>query len=105
MRAPIAIADEITAAGLRLAGVETVVFAAGELAQPPESLWRAFDAACRDAPLVILTAELARHLPRARLAAALEADVPLLAVIPDIEERSLAPDVVAELDRALGVAG
>lgn len=105
MGAPVAIADEITAAGLRLAGVETVVFAAGRLPQPPEALWRAFEAACRDAPFVILTADLARHLPRARLAAALEADAPLVAVIPDIEERSLAPDVVAELDRALGVAG
>jgi vacuolar-type H+-ATPase subunit F/Vma7 len=101
---PVAIADEITAAGLRLAGVETVVFAADELPQPPEPLWRAFDAACRAAPLVLVTAELARHLPRARLEAALAAEAPLVAVIPDIEERSLAPDVAAEVGRALGVS-
>ena len=97
MAAAIAIADEITAAGLRLAGVRTIVAEAAQVAE-------AFEEACRSAPLVLLTAELARYLPRQRLVAALEGSEPLVAVIPDIEERSIAADLGAELRRALGVA-
>jgi vacuolar-type H+-ATPase subunit F/Vma7 len=97
LSAAIAIVDEITAAGLRLAGVRTIV---AEAAQVPE----AFEEACRSALLVLLTAELARYVPPQRLAAALEGSEPLVAVIPDIEERSIAPDLGAELRRALGVA-
>jgi vacuolar-type H+-ATPase subunit F/Vma7 len=93
----IAIADEITAAGFRLAGVETIVASADQVAD-------AFDRACRDATLVFVTAELARHVPHARLIAALEATEPTVAVIPDIEARSVAPDLGAELRRALGVS-
>jgi vacuolar-type H+-ATPase subunit F/Vma7 len=97
MAAAIAIADEITAAGLRLAGVRTIVAAAAEVPQ-------AFEEACRSAPLVLITVELARHVPRPRLAAALAGTEPLVTVIPDIEERSIAADLGAELQRALGVA-
>ncbi|MGB8327286.1 MAG: V-type ATP synthase subunit F [Steroidobacteraceae bacterium] len=96
MAVAVAIADEITAAGFRLAGVRTLVVT-------PDAVPDAFDRACRDAALVFVTAELARHLPRARLAAALEAHAPIVAVIPDIEARSVAPDLGAELRRALGV--
>lgn len=96
MTAAIAISDEITAAGLRLAGLQTMVVA-------PEDVAAAFESACRGAPLVLLTAEIARHVPRARLAAALLGSAPLVAVIPDIEQRSIAPDVGAEMRRVLGV--
>jgi vacuolar-type H+-ATPase subunit F/Vma7 len=92
----IAIADEITAAGLRLAGVQTVVAA-------PADIPAAFESACRSAAFVLLTADSARHVPRARLAAALLGTAPLVAVIPDIEQRSIAPDVGAEMRRVLGV--
>jgi vacuolar-type H+-ATPase subunit F/Vma7 len=95
--AAIAIADEITAAGLRLAGVRTIIAQAAEV---PD----AFEEACRAAPLVLVTAELARHVPRARLVSALEGNAPLVAVIPDIEERSIAADVGTELRRVLGVS-
>jgi vacuolar-type H+-ATPase subunit F/Vma7 len=95
--AAIAIADEITAAGLRLAGVRTIV---AEAAEVPH----AFEEACRSAPLVLVTAELARYVPRPRLASALAGTAPLVAVIPDIEERSIAADLGAELRRALGVS-
>lgn len=91
------IADEITAAGFRLAGLRVVVVEPGGV-QP------AFDEACRSASLVLVTAELARHLPRARLAAALEGRAPVVGVIPDIEERSIVPDLGAELRRVLGVS-
>lgn len=96
MTTAIAISDEITAAGLRLAGLQTMVVA-------PEDVAAAFELACRGAPLVLLTAEIARHVPRARLAAALLGSAPLVAVIPDIEQRSIAPDVGAEMRRVLGV--
>lgn len=96
MPAAIVIADEITAAGFRLAGTRTIV---PQIADVPA----VFAAACGAAPLVFLTAELARHVPRARLVAALQGTTPLVAVIPDIEERSVVPDLGAELRRALGV--
>jgi vacuolar-type H+-ATPase subunit F/Vma7 len=56
----IAITDEITAAGLRLAGVQTVVVA-------PEAVPAAFELACGSAAFVLLTSRVtcrARGSPR-----------------------------------------
>ncbi len=97
MSAPIVIADEITAAGYRLAGARTVV------PDDPRSLAREFDRAVDDCELLLITAELARALPAARLAEALVASRPLLVVVPDAGSRVEPPSLEHELRSALGV--
>lgn len=104
MAQAVVIADEITAAGFRLAGIGAIVPVADESGALSEEVRRAFEQACRDATLVFVTAELARYLPRARLDAALEAIAPTVAVIPDIEARSISADIGVELRRTLGVS-
>jgi len=96
MGAAVFIGDEITAAGFRLAGVETVV-------PPPEEAGEALRAARQRAALVIVTAELARHVPANELEAALIAESPAVAVIPDMRMRVEPPDLARRLRRALGI--
>jgi vacuolar-type H+-ATPase subunit F/Vma7 len=88
--------DELTAAGFRLTGVETVV-------PEPEAAGEALRAARKQAALVIMTADLARHVPVDELEAALMAKAPALAVIPDVLFRTLVPDLAKRLRRALGI--
>jgi vacuolar-type H+-ATPase subunit F/Vma7 len=90
------IGDELSAAGFRLTGIETMVPKAG-----------AADAALRDAgpraALVIMTAETAQNLPEAELAAAMAADAPVLAIVPDVRLRAPAPDLAKRLRGILGI--
>jgi len=88
--------DELTAAGFRLTGVDTVV-------PEPEAAGEALRAARKQAALVIMTADLARHVPVDELEAALMAKAPALAVIPDVLFRTLVPDLAKRLRRALGI--
>lgn len=90
------IGDEVTAAGMRLAGVECA---------PPgrRTILEALTEARRSAAIVFITAECARDVPAAQLAAALIAEVPLLAVIPDINGRAVPPDLTKEMMAALGI--
>ena len=88
--------DELTAAGFRLTGIDTVV-------PEPEAAGEALQAARKQAALVIMTAELARHVPADELEAALMAEAPALAVIPDILFRTPVPDLAKRLRRALGI--
>jgi vacuolar-type H+-ATPase subunit F/Vma7 len=90
--------DELTAAGFRLTGVDTVV-----VVPEPEAAGEALQAARKQAALVIMTADLARHVPADELEAALMAEVPALAVIPDVLFRTLVPDLAKRLRRALGI--
>ena len=80
MLAPVVIADELTAAGFRLAGARTIV-------PTPETLSSVFEAACEGCELLLLSATLAAELPRRRLESALVADRPLVLVIPDALRR------------------
>jgi vacuolar-type H+-ATPase subunit F/Vma7 len=95
-RAAIFIGDELSAAGFRLTGIETMVPA-------PEAVGVALDEARARASLVILTADLARHVPPPVLAAALLDEAPTLAIIPDTLFRTPLPDLAKRLRSALGI--
>src|SRR3974390_3438902 len=92
------IGDELSAAGFRLTGIETLVPEAGAAAE-------ALHGVRKDAALVIMTAELACQVPTLELEAALTAEVPALAIIPDVLMRAPPPDLAKRLRRALGLEG
>ena len=96
MRSAIFIGDELTAAGFRLAGVEIVV-------PEPNDAPAIFEDACRRAALVVMTAEMARHIPAPTLEAAQLAETPLLAIIPDVLQRVTPPDLTKKLRSVLGI--
>jgi vacuolar-type H+-ATPase subunit F/Vma7 len=97
MRPAVFIGDEVTAAGYRLAGVvPRVPERGGEAA--------AVEAACGEADLVLVTAEVAERMPAARLARLFAAVRPLLLVVGDAGGRVPAPDISARLRRQVGVA-
>jgi vacuolar-type H+-ATPase subunit F/Vma7 len=95
MSATIFIGDELTAAGFRLTGVETMTPA-------PGTARRALADARRRAAFVIVTADICRHVPPSELQAALLAETPILAIIPDILSRVSPPDLERRLRVALG---
>jgi len=100
MTQPIVIADRLTAAGFRLAGLRPLV-------TPPEDAAAVFAEAIgqggRHGGPVMITAALAGHVPAAQLSRAIRAAAPPVAVIPDIT-RSVEPaDMGREVRRALGV--
>lgn len=96
MPSAIFIGDELTAAGYRLAGVETIVPA------PNEASAALHDARGR-ADLVIVTADLARHIAAPELDAALLAETPGLAIVPNVLFLSQPPDLAGRLRRILGI--
>ncbi len=96
MGAAIFIGDELTAAGFGLTGLETLV-------PTPEAAGDALKQARKKAALVIITADFARRVPVLELEAALIAEAPTVAIIPDILFRTPPPDVARRLRRALGI--
>jgi vacuolar-type H+-ATPase subunit F/Vma7 len=96
MSAAIFIGDELTAAGFRLTGIETIVPAAKDVGG-------AFDDARARAGLIIITAELARAIPAAALEAARLAETPALAIVPDVRFTAEPPDLSGRLRRVLGI--
>ena len=96
MGAAIFIGDELSAAGFRLTGIETLV---PEPSAVPSAL---ADARARGA-LVIITAELARHVPAEQLEAAMLAEAPTLAIVPDVRFSAAVPDLVGRIRRVLGI--
>lgn len=96
MGAAIFIGDELTAAGFRLTGIETIVPA-------PEDAGAVLRDARMRAVLVIMTADIARHVPAGDLDAALLAETPTLALIPDVLFRHEPPDLTRRLRRVLGI--
>jgi vacuolar-type H+-ATPase subunit F/Vma7 len=91
------IGDEVTAAGFRLAGVETRV------PTGPETTEVFQQAAADGAELVLLSARRARDLDAPALEAALIATRPLTAVVPDVMGRHAPPDIEHEVRLALGI--
>ena len=88
---------ETTGAGLRLAGVDARMAAPDDAAAQLRSV-------LEEAPdCVLLDGGLAACLPPALLAAALETDTPLLAVIPDVLGRGAPPDAARSVRDALGI--
>jgi vacuolar-type H+-ATPase subunit F/Vma7 len=95
-RAIVFIGDELTAAGFRLTGIETVV-------PSQEATREALSQARARAALVLLTAEYARHIPAAELNDALTAETPIIAIIPDILAQTSPPDLAGSLRATLGI--
>lgn len=99
MNAPVYIGEELSAAGYRLAGAETVV---ADSAINVEELIE--DAVARR-PLVLLGAGVAAGLPPERLHALLRALKPRVVVVPDIAGTAAPPDLTSWLRGQLGMAG
>jgi vacuolar-type H+-ATPase subunit F/Vma7 len=91
------LADEVTAAGFRLAGVDVHV--------PDDAdLVRRFERLCAEAPLVLVTAELAGRLPAAVLRRQQRTSRSLVLVIADARARREPEPMGAALRRQLGMA-
>jgi vacuolar-type H+-ATPase subunit F/Vma7 len=89
--------DEATAAGFRLAGVETRV------TSPREAADALREALAGDDECVLLSGRLVDQVPASLLAVALQADTPLFAVIPDVRGEGQPPDLAGEVRNALGI--
>jgi vacuolar-type H+-ATPase subunit F/Vma7 len=93
----IVMADELDTLGWRLAGAQPLIATAA-------SVEACFATARREADLILITAELARHLPPSVLDAALLAEKPLIAVIPALPDGEEPPDLGQQVRRVLGIA-
>jgi vacuolar-type H+-ATPase subunit F/Vma7 len=60
-------------------------------------------AASEDAPLILLSAAVARSLPAAQLENLLAGVAPAVVVVPDVREPAVPDDVVPRLRRQLGM--
>ena len=96
MSAAIFIGDELSASGFRLTGIATLV-------PKPEAVGAAFEEALSRGSLVIVTADVARHIPALQLEAAMLAEAPSLAIIPDVLFRVPVPDLTRRLRSVLGI--
>ena len=96
MTTAVFIGDEITAAALRLAGVDSRVPTMSELP-------RAFGSAIDEAELVIISADYARELDEELLRSAIRRADPLVMVIPDGGNRHQPEDLDARIARVLGI--
>ena len=91
------IGGEATAAGFRLAGVDTRVAAAGDAA---ETLRQAFS---EHPDCVLFDGTLVDYVPAAELEHALVALSPLFAVIADVRGRGAPPNLARMVRNALGI--
>jgi vacuolar-type H+-ATPase subunit F/Vma7 len=89
--------DEATAAGYRLAGVETLVPDPAEVAP---ALQRA---GADGVELILLSSRLASGLSPDELERALARVAPLLAIVPDAFGHGAPPDLAREVRSALGI--
>jgi len=96
MSAIVFIGDELTVAGFRLTGIET-------LAPAPDRTAAVFADAIRRARLVIITAGLSRHVPPGDLDAATASETSVVAIVPDVLLRALPPDLPRWLRSILGI--
>lgn len=96
MGATIFIGDELSAAGFRLTGIETVV-------PERDEVGAALQAARLRASLIIMTADMARQVSPPDLEAAMLAEAPTLAIVPDALFRAPLPDLARRLRSALGI--
>jgi len=96
MRYAVFIGDELSAAGYRLTGIATVV-------PETDGAAEALRAVRKDAGLVIMTAALVRNVPAREIEAALIAEVPAFAIVPDVRMSAPLPDLAKRLRRILGI--
>ena len=98
MTRPVFIGDEVTAAGFRLAGLETRV-------PVPEETISALQAArAANPPLILLTAEFAGHIEPRTLERVLAAASPPVQLVTDAAGRTPVPDLAARIRSQVGVA-
>lgn len=96
MAAPIHLGDEVAGAGFRLAGVVTRTVAPGDEA-------RALARARAEAPVVLVSAEVAARIPPGILGAAVAAVLPVTVVVPDLRAGLDFADDSARHRRQLGL--
>ena len=96
MELPVYIGDTISATGYRLAGLRVH-------AQAEDDVLAAVEAACREAPLVLLGSDLASRIPSSQLDALLSRTDPAVVVVPDIRGQVPLPDMAHRLRKQLGV--
>lgn len=90
------IGDELTAAGFRLAGAST------HTPDKPQTS-EVFARVSQECELLLMTAAYAQALPPDVLQAALRESEPLVLIVPDVLGAHRPPDLVREVDRALGI--
>lgn len=91
------IGDEVTAAGMRLAGVETLVTGPGDAGDALRQALAGED------DCVLFSGRLVDFVPAALLQDALLGTEPLFAVVPDIRGAGRPPDIAREVRSALGI--
>jgi vacuolar-type H+-ATPase subunit F/Vma7 len=91
------IGDEVTAAGFRLAGLETRIAGPGEAAEALRQ------AVADDSECILLSGRIAEYVPATELDAALIAAEPLLALVPDIRGEGAPEDIARHVRNALGI--
>lgn len=96
MSVPVYIGDEVSASGYRLAGLRVRVPAA-------QQLLATLTAACKDAPLVLISASVAQQLPAAQLEQLLASLAPPVVVVPDLRAHNRLADLSVRLRQQLGV--
>jgi len=93
---PVFIGDEVSACGYRLAGLRVRVPGRDELDA-------VLATACEDAPLVLISAGVARWLSETQLQRLLARDAPPVVVVPDVRGLAGADDLALRMRRQLGV--
>ena len=96
MSVPVYIGDEVSASGYRLAGLRVRV-------PERDDLPAVLAAACEEAPLVLLSADIARQLPDRQLENLLAGIAPPVVVVPDVRGRAKLDDLATRMRRQLGV--
>lgn len=96
MNEPVFIGDELTGAGFRLAGIRVL--------QPdPDALEDVFRRVLQEAPLVVVTAQIASELPAELVEEAVGLAQPPVAIVPAASGGPPLPDMEHEVRAALGV--
>jgi vacuolar-type H+-ATPase subunit F/Vma7 len=96
MPVPVFIGNEVDAAGYRLAGLRVEIPPAADLAESVQ-------AACDQAPLVLLGADIAAQLPPRMLDQLLTGITPPVVIVPDVRGQARIPDLATRLRAELGI--
>lgn len=96
MSAPIFIGDEVSASAYRLGGARVRVTSVDNVAD--DLAW-----ACREAELVLITAEFAARLPSDELVKTQSLLRPLVLVVPDVRGRTPVPNLSQWIRGQLGL--
>jgi len=96
MELPVYIGDTVSATGYRLAGLRVHV-------PPADKALDVLEAACSEAPLVLLGSDLASRIPSQQLDELLSRVAPAVVVVPDIRGQAPLPDMAHRLRKLLGV--